>query len=216
MREIDKLVFFTGFIIVVGIFLAGVAIGWGYSKMLGDRTAGDINDLSSKIGLLQAVLERDNEEFCRMLDYLFPRLEEASWRLGERIEYLESQGRIDVDLKNLYLEYLYRDYLLLETAIYRCNYTTEYIIYFYYNNATDPCEKCYYQGFEISEARNRLRSIGITLRVYSFDGKLEGLGKYLSEKYNITNYPTIIYRGKRYGYSDAETIVRMIQDELRG
>ncbi|MCS7122618.1 MAG: hypothetical protein NZ908_01525 [Candidatus Micrarchaeota archaeon] len=216
MKEIDKLVFFTGFVFVITIFLAGVAIGWGYSKMLSERTTNEINDLSSKIGLLQAVLERDDQEFCRIFNYLFPRLEESSWRLGERIEYLESQGRIDKDLKNLYLEYLYRDYLLLQTAIDRCNYTSEYIIYFYYNNATDPCEKCYYQGFEISEARSRLRDMGIKLRVYSFDGKLEGLGRYLSETYNITTYPTIIYRGKKYGYLDAGAIVRMIENELRG
>ncbi|MEM1700861.1 MAG: hypothetical protein QW785_02275 [Candidatus Anstonellales archaeon] len=216
MRSIDYLVFFTGFVIVLVIFMAGFVLGWGYTKSLNERTVSEINELSSKIGLLQAISERNSEEFCSLFNYLFPRLEQTSWKLGERIEYLESQGRVDRDLKNLYFEYLYRDYLLLQIGIERCNYSTEYIIYFYYNNDTRPCDRCYEQGFEISEARNRLRNEGIMLRVYSFDGLMEGLGEYLARKNNITEYPTIIYRSKKYGYLTSDQLIRIIKDELSG
>lgn len=217
MREIDTLTFYMAAIIVGLVFVAGLMIGWAYTKMLNDDTANRINDLSSKLGLLQAVSQSNTEQFCSLFNYLLPKLEESSWRLGEKIDYLENQGRVDNNLKNMYLEYLYRDYLILKAGIDKCNYTTEYLIYFYYNNLSSPCEQCYYQGFELSEARAKLRSKGIMIRIYSFDGKLEGLGRYLAQLYNITDYPTIIYRDKRLvGLVSSDKIVEMIEHELQG
>lgn len=216
MREIDKLAFFTAAIIVFVVFIAGLMIGWAYTKMLNEKTIDEINDLSSKIALLQALSTRDDLEFCSMFNYLFPKLEEISWRLGEKIDYLENQDKVDNKLKNLYFEYLYRDYLLLKLAKERCGYKVIHIIYFYYNNQSKPCDKCYYQGFELSEARFKLKERGINIRVYSFDGKLEGLGEYLAKLYNISAYPTLIIENiTLIDLVKAEQIVQIVQNELQ-
>ncbi len=214
MRPIDTLSFYMATVIVFLVFIAGLMIGWVHTKMLNDDTTERLNDLSSKLGLLQALA--NNEEFCSLFNYLFPKLEESSWKLGQRIEYLENQNRVNDALKNLYFEYQYRDYLILKTGVEKCNISADYIIYFYYNNISSPCEQCYYQGFELSEVRSRLKAKNKVIRIYSFDGKLDGLGKYLANIYNITEYPTIIYKNKKLiGLIKADVMINIIENELQ-
>ncbi|NPA22421.1 MAG: conjugal transfer protein TraF [Candidatus Micrarchaeota archaeon] len=209
-REFSTALFLSAFVLTLLIFIAGFIFGIFYTETINTHLIDKTQDISGSLNVLQFALLLENESFCDMTSYIIPRLEEESWKIGERLQYLEEQGKTDPQLKNTYFEYEYRDMLIVRKAIEECNYPTKQLIYFY-TNEPGKCPKCHDQGFELSKAREKLKEMNISLRVYSFDGLLPGLGEYLAQRYNVTSFPTLIYENKSYGYMSAEEVIALVR-----
>ncbi len=208
-RDFSTALFLSAFILTLFIFVAGFIVGIFYTNALNKNLMDQTSDVSDSLSVLQVSLLLDKDHFCELAPYVIPRLEEESWKIGERLQYLEEKGTTDPKLKNTYFEYEYRDMLLVGKAIKDCNYSSKQLIYFY-TNKPGKCKKCRDQGFEISKAREELKKRNITLRVYSFDGLLPGMGSYLAKRYNVSQYPTLIIKNKTYGYLNKSSIIGVI------
>jgi hypothetical protein len=207
IKKIDYPFFISALIITIVIFSSGYMIGWYLSKKNNNEIIDEINNINSLLSVLQIL---HAEEFCKFYPYIISKIEANSWKLGEKLQYIENQGRTEDRLKNLYFEFQYRDMTIVKKAISECKFETKIVIYFY-TNKPNICQTCNAQGFELSRARNILKEQNQSIRIYSFDGELEGMGKLLANIYNVTSYPTIIYNNKKYGFLSKDELLNILK-----
>ena len=91
----------------------------------------------------------------------------------------------------------------------KCNADYSLVLYFYSN--TD-CEKCREQGEVLSSAKEKLEKDDMKLKVYSFDGEIgSSVAQALIDKYNITEYPSIVLDGDVFsGFISEDEIMKEI------
>jgi len=191
------------FIATALIFLSGAAIGYYFSSTTANPMADQIESANDNMLNMQLLLgsESDPGLFCAMYGQLYPKFDDETWAIGERIEFLE-QGKKAYDpmIKFKYYQLEYRDMALAKKAVELCNESIENIIYIY-SNREGECPRCNEQGRELWYLRSAYQNSPVKIRIYSFDGSsaedsvIVGM---LKQTYNYTSYPTLIINGRAY------------------
>jgi len=214
MKKLDIPIYIMGLVYTLILLGAGFVIGYHINIELYGDLGSRITGLESHANYLTLLTYDDPEMFCYVYNKTIDAIERETWQIGEEVQFLEENGRGSEELKARYLSYLFRDYLITKKAKATCGFKTKQLIYFY-TNEEGMCDDCKEQGYELSKFRKWATSKGIDVRIYSFDGELEGVGKALKEYYTIKKYPTIIIDEQSVleGYNTKQQISEVVGEE---
>jgi len=183
-------IYIGAFIITLIIFGVGFYLGSLSDKELYTSMNEEVQDIEERMKLIQLLLiSEDTDYFCDIYLEKLSKLDEDTYNLGQRLEYMENKKGInDPEMKKKYFELEFRDYLLMTKARQKCNLTVPILIYFYSNL---DCKDCEQQGYEITKLRTNYIKM---LRVYAFDGAMNqsAVIRTLIKEFNITKYPSTV------------------------
>ncbi|MCD6227752.1 hypothetical protein J7J90_04650 [Candidatus Micrarchaeota archaeon] len=192
-RKISWHLYFGAFVITALIFGAGFYIGSMMQKQVYNTMGEEVKTIENKMKDVELLLiSEDTNYFCEIYQNKLPSLDEDTYNLGQKLEYMESEkGVSDPKMKKEYFELQLRDYILMMKAREKCNIDFPILIYFYHN---PDCEECVNQGYEITKLRKEMNDKNILLRVYAFDGAMNDsiVVKMFIKEYNITKFPSTI------------------------
>lgn len=215
-RKFTRTLYVMALVYTAILLFLGFLAGMYYNNYLYNELREDLDLLSESSSTTQALLSMSAEKFCEAFPYMMPYVEENTWRLGEKIEYLEESKEVPKSLKMRYFDLEFRDMYLVEKAKDLCHINATIILYFYTNSKEKKCANCDAEGAQLTFARKELIDKGVNLKVYVFDGELgHPLVELEKRKYNITSYPTIvIIKGNSplvmRGFTSKESIVNAV------
>ncbi len=215
-RKMSINLYVGAFIITSLLFIAGFLIGSKYQEHIYYSLGEEVRMMEERMmDITLLMLVEDSEYFCEIYNEKLPQLDQDTYLLGEKLEYMENKkGIYDEDTKKRYFELELRDFILMTKAENKCDIDIPMLLYFYNNK---DCKKCYEQGYEITKARKDTDKNNKVVRVYTFDGSINSaVVRALKEKYNIDEYPTIVVINKNEtnkleGYHNKEELCKILR-----
>mgnify|MGYP001077021457 CR=1 FL=1 len=191
-RKISWDLYLAAFIISLIIFGVGVWVGLQIENEVNSQLLREMHTINNKMLLLSNFLLLENEtSFCRYIENEITVFDDETFQIGKQIGFMEEKRGIDEELKKMYMELEFRDYLLSKKLTERCGTGQNIILYFV---SSSNCTICKKQGEEISKVKKDTKT-----KVYTFDIDVESeLVNALIERYNITTIPSIIINGELY------------------
>jgi hypothetical protein len=191
-RKISWDLYLTAFVISLVIFGVGIWVGLQIEQEVNSQLIQNIQSTNNKMLLLSNLLLLENDSaFCKYIEKEMSVFDDETYQIGKQIGFMEEKRGIDEDLKKIYMELEFRDYLLSKKINEKCNSKQNIILYFV---SSSNCSICKEQGEKISAAKE-----GTNTRVYTFDIDIESeLISSLLQKYNISRTPSIIINDKIY------------------
>lgn len=193
-RKFSLSVYAIGLIYTLIVISIGFVAGMAYDNYAYQEVRNEISEISESASTMQIISAvYGTEDFCKIYPKISSELEEQTWKLGEKLQYMEENNKIDLDLKKRYFDLELRDYFLFKKASNDCNINSPVILYFYTNSEEKKCNDCARQGSELTFAREELKADGILIKAYSFDGEINhDILEFIKNKYAIKNYPSIV------------------------
>lgn len=193
-RKLSWHLYIGALIITLLIFSLGFFVGGFVQSGFNDGMNDEMFDIQEKIRNIELlVISEDTNYFCEIYYDKIDQLDEDTYNLGQKLEFLESEKNvIDNDLKKQYFELELRDYILMNKAKEQCNFTMPVLIYFYTNTGT--CPDCIDQGYEINSLRTEMYANGQMLRVYAYDGSMNdsAVVRSLMSEQGVVTLPSVV------------------------
>jgi len=188
-KEMDKMKYFTVFLLTIIIFSSGLLLG----TYVTNKKVAVFTDIQETLKLDTLGTEIQYQILignpCQFVNST--PLTEELYKLSEKLDYLENiRGEDDETVKLLKKQYSLlevRHWLYVQKTNKECNTNNVPLIYFYSNEG--DCPKCKEQGFILTYLRKKHPDI----RVYSFDINIENPAVDTIKKiYEVKTAPTII------------------------
>ncbi len=188
--------YFVAFLLTTSIFVLGIFLG----IIMSDYKTSKIYDYERELATTFLIQNVQSEllasDPCKFINTSF--LSNELFIVGDRLTSLEKDlGKTNknvLSLKKYYMVLQLKNYLFLKKVNKDCG--EKFILnLFFYSNDPLTCETCVDQGFVLTY----LRAKNDRIRTYSFDMDLDmPLIKYLSEYYNVTTLPTVVFNDTVY------------------
>lgn len=198
------------FLMSIAVFGAGIYVGFLLDSWNLHGIESEVANISERVASAQLLLINEgNQSYCPLYKRELDSIDTDVEKIGYKLTYLEDEKHIfDDELKRKYFILEAESYALSKKTGEVCGDPSILLIHFYSNKG---CERCTDQGSEILKMRDNLRSQGVDVKLFSFDGTLGSpIAEALEIQYSIDSYPSIVIGDKAYsGFMSQDSLERI-------
>ena len=211
-RRLDVRLYAYALLLSLVVFGSGIYVGYLLDSWNLHGISDEVSNISARVASVQLLLiSEGTSSQCPLYRGELDSIDADVEKIGHKLSFLEEEKYVfDDELKRKYFILEAESYLLSKRVRDLCGDDSVLLIHFYSNRACDDCRE---QGTEILQMRDTLKSEGIDVKLFSFDGELDSpVAEALEAQYGIASYPSIVINERTYpGFMDREELASAIR-----